>query len=258
MRKKTVTTKEAFLFVLKATCIFWSLTYVLYALYSHCRYRLEESPSYNIVAVVSKSPVQKKLPPRLLQEILDLSQDKPTNMFRFDMKRAKQRFEQYGCFKKVKMRLQRPGVLIVDYDLYEPYAALGDYENLAVDRAKKHIFPMHPFFTPKKLPEIYLGTLSKERMDFAFEVLHYAKKKIQKRYTVISVDVGPYFAFKPVKEIILHCKGENDFFLRLCGDRWKENIAQFINFEQKEEGSFVVDFRVPGIALWMPYTKEKV
>ena len=83
--------------------------------------------------------------------------------------------------KKASIKKIPPGTLYIEYQMRVPLAYLGDYTNTALDE-EGYLFPFSPFFTPKKLPIIYLGlqqddaqwgmTLKQDqRLQLAFDLL---------------------------------------------------------------------------------------
>src|SRR5690606_28774117 len=82
--------------------------------------------------------------------------DHPKNLYSFNTEEAVQKLLHLPVIKEAKIRKIRPGTIHVDYALRKPIAYLADYSNTAID-ASGTIFSFKPFYTPKKLPEIYLG-----------------------------------------------------------------------------------------------------
>jgi hypothetical protein len=130
-----------------------------YFIYHHTRQKRWNDDKFKIVAIAQKSSEPEQLKSVYLAELLELSIDRPTNLYQFDVEKGIQRLLSSSMIESVKIKKIPPGILFVDYVLRKPIAFLGDYTNTALD-AEGHLFPFKPFFTPKKLPEIYVGLSS--------------------------------------------------------------------------------------------------
>lgn len=124
--------------------------------YLHLRELRLHDEQYKIVAIVQTTPQQDGLKTIYLAELLQLSIDQPTNLYAFDSTQAVQKLLKSPLIKEAKVQKIRPGTLYIHYQMRNPIAYLADYTNTALD-AEGILFPFTPFFTPKKLPKIYLG-----------------------------------------------------------------------------------------------------
>lgn len=115
-----------------------------------------QDDTYRIVAIVQTTPEPEALKTIYLAELLELSVDQPTNLYRFNTKEARRRLLASPLIKEAFVKKIRPGTVYVDYVVRKPIAFLTDYTNTVMD-AEGVLFPYKPFFTPKKLPEVYLG-----------------------------------------------------------------------------------------------------
>lgn len=152
--------------------------------YLHIRHKRTTDLSYNIVAIVQTGPVKEGLNFIYLSELLDLSVDRPRNLYQFNTSEARRRLLASPLIKTAEVKKILPGTVYVDYTVRQPVAFLADYQNAAIDE-EGYLFPFQPFFTPKKLPEFYLG-LSEGEVDWgqrlegrslslAFDVYHLLK-----------------------------------------------------------------------------------
>jgi POTRA domain, FtsQ-type len=139
-------------------------SYLALLYYKHLRELCTRDDKYRIVAIVQTTPNKESLKTTYLAELLDLSIDHPTNLYRFHSKEAKAKLLSSPIIKEATVKKILPGTVYVDYTLREPIAFLGDYTNVVVD-AEGYVFPFKPFFTPKKLPEIYLGETLAEQVE---------------------------------------------------------------------------------------------
>lgn len=124
--------------------------------YRHIKRQRCQQSQYNIVAIVQTTPEKERLKTVYLAELLNLSVDHPTNFFRFHSKEAKRTLTASPLITSAHIKKVLPGTIYVDYSLRKPVAYLLDYTNTVIDR-EAVAFPFKPFFTPKKLPEVYFG-----------------------------------------------------------------------------------------------------
>ena len=134
-----------------------------------------------------------------LAELLDLSLERPLNLYQFNAREAEKRLNTSPLIKQSTIRKVRPGTLYIDYQLRVPIAYVGDYTNTVVDD-QGVLFPYQPFFSPKPLPTLYLGLSSgeakwgdslkdTETMRLAFAFLEQFKKLNLNQFFLKQVDV---------------------------------------------------------------------
>ena len=267
--KGVLTGKKALFIVLLSVGFFWSFLacgYLAYRKFIHSRL---QDPRFSICAIKQKAYSQDVLPCVFLAELLGLSQDKPTNLYAFSCTRAEQKLLHYPFFKTASVEKKVPGVVTISYELRRPIALIGDYENVAISE-DKFLFPLLPFYSPKKLPEIILGdavlrSIDPERVQLAFDVLAEAKH-FPPQFFLTRVDVRSSCTKSKSREIVLvleearfekdsECRAE--YIVRLPRKEYKKMIARFflmvdtIKKMQQKEGvlSSIVDLRVDHIAL---------
>lgn len=171
-------------------------------LYSSHQISKKKNLGYLIKAIVQTGPEKSPLPTNYLAELLDLSSDQPTNLFAFDIKKGEQKLLNCPLIKFAKIRRLPPNALYIDYQVRKPYAFLADYENMAIDR-DGYIFPMYPFFSPKSLPEIYLGlpAFSEPEDSFGRSGGHFSEK-IDNKFFRLSSEIIDFFSELALKEKI--------------------------------------------------------
>ncbi|MEI8299987.1 MAG: FtsQ-type POTRA domain-containing protein [Chlamydiota bacterium] len=116
----------------------------------------QSSVEFIIRKIIQTGPQRDALTTDHLAEIMGLSQDVPTNIFRFDPDEATQKLLAISLLKEAKVELIHPDTVYVDYTMREPIAMVYDYENIAIDE-EGFLFPFSPFYSPKALPEFYFG-----------------------------------------------------------------------------------------------------
>jgi hypothetical protein len=209
--KKKLTAKQALLTILLSIVIVTGTCYGLLGYYRYIHNEQSHDPAYQIVAVVQTSPDNEGLKTGYLTELLDLSIDRPINLYKYNTQEAIEKLLKLPLIKEASVRKIRPGTIHVDYILRKPIAYIGDYTNTAID-IEGVVFPFKPFYTPKKLPEIYLGEdfslwglkLCGERKELAFKLLDLVPQYCDVNLSLCSIDVSNAFASSEGKrEIVL-------------------------------------------------------
>lgn len=217
-------------------------------------------PSLQITQLVQTGPVKEAVKSTHLEEMLGLSCDQPVFLYDFNLAHAKEKLLSYGIFKEVSLSLEPPNSLLVDYKMREPVAYLADYDNLVIDD-NQVIFPLSPYYTPKILPKIYLGSrldpltygarLEDEKLTVAFEILDFFSKIGAKSQKIHQVDVSKLRASTlGQQEIVVHLyemlgKQNYERFLRLSISNYLEELEHYLNLKQMSMGAdLVVDLRL--------------
>ena len=121
----------------------------------------KEAATPNVVEyIVQTGPCKEALDSEYLIEVLDLSVDKPALFKTFDTKAAEDKLYADSLIEQVAVKKIKPNMVYIDYTLRKPIAKASDFYNAALDK-EGVLFPIHPFFSPKKLPEIYLGEIGR-------------------------------------------------------------------------------------------------
>ena len=250
---KKLSVKQALLWILLSVCVVSGSSFVGLMYYQHIVEKQRSDSAYQIVAVVQTSPDNEGLKTSYLTELLDLSIDRPKNLYEFDVEDAAKKLLRLSVVKDVKIRKIRPGTIHVDYSLRKPIAYLADYSNTAID-VLGVIFPFKPFYTPKKLPEIYLGEDEGEvlpvwgggvkgrRKELAFTLLNLSSQYCDGSSFLCSIDVSESFASsKGQRQIVLVLEdrilrvvdGQTILciyprILRLSNDNYKEQLGNYL------------------------------
>lgn len=111
---------------------------------------------YTIKTLLQTSSQKQALSSIYLEELMDLSSNVPSNVYSFDKESATQKLLSSPMIKEASIRIDKPDTIYVDYVIRHPLAWCFDYENIAIDE-EGYLFPLYPFFSPKKLPELYFG-----------------------------------------------------------------------------------------------------
>lgn len=240
------------------------------AFYKYIRYQYTNNPDYQIVAIVQQCGNAEPLKTAYFAELFNLSVDKPTNLYRFNLKDARKKLLALSMIKEAVVKRIRPGTLFIDYTLREPIAYLTDFTNTVVDR-EGHSFPLRPFFTPKSLPEIYIGIAqapenSKMRLDLAFSVLDEIKSSQCLPYSFLKrIDVSAACAASYgqrqiivlVEDKVEEKEGDRiklkhlSQILRLDSENFKQGLAKYALLRKHllKNKEMIVDLRLPKLAI---------
>lgn len=167
MRKK-LPLIHSLLWILTATLLISGSAVVASLYLKHLHNVHLKDDTYLIRHIMQTGPQKEQLKTAYLAELLDLSDDQPTNLYELDLHEAARRLLKSPVIERVRLKRVRPSTLYIDYTVREPIARFTESANTALD-AQSCAFPLHPFYTPKKLPEVVLGH-SKCR-DLAIELI---------------------------------------------------------------------------------------
>jgi hypothetical protein len=156
--KRQIPLKKAILSILYSMITVTSIASIALFIYLYILKQRENDPSYNIEIIIQTGPKKEALSSAYLAELMHLAGDEKTNLYKFRTSRAEKQLLTSPLIKKAKVKKIFPDTVFVDYTARLPMALLYDYPNTAVDE-EGFIFPISPFFTPKKLPEVYLGLM---------------------------------------------------------------------------------------------------
>jgi hypothetical protein len=142
--------------ILISTLVVSGTSMLAWIYYYNVRQKRISDEAFKIVAIVQDSQGRESLNTAYLAELLELSLDKPTNLYRFNINEGTKKLLNSPLIKEASITKVKPGALYISYTLRKPIAFLGDYQDIALDE-KGFVFPFSPFFTPKNLPIVYLG-----------------------------------------------------------------------------------------------------
>lgn len=220
---------------------------------------LEEK--YQLAYITQTGPIKEALKTDYLAELLGVSQDRKISLYALDLKKGEEKLLASPVIAKAKLKRVPPNTLYIDYEARVPIARLADYENTAIDK-EGYIFPISPFFSPKELPEIYLGLppfgegedpferkggswkepLKGRYVDLAMNILHFLEGSSWKEgLKVKKIDVSNAFAASlgqkeavlfTEEELFLYREGKEIVFtfpkiLRLMPKDFSEQLTHF-------------------------------
>lgn len=235
---------------------------------------------YTIVAIIQSSDSNEPLQTDYLAELLGLSMDQPSNLYRFNTQEAAQKLLTSPIIKSAEVKKILPGMIYVKYSLRKPAAYIGDYLNAAIDEDGR-LIPAKPFYTPKNIPELFLGlpeglswgnNIFNEKTALAQSVLNDANQLNFSQCQLRRIDVSKAFSKRfGEREIVLsfetntHCSEELDSPVRLVSivrfspDNWQSQLLMFPHIYErivqgmykafsKVENHYVIDMRISQLA----------
>jgi len=278
---------RALFYLIGSTLLTLVLIFGVYWLWKKHRNERLYSTTYQIKSILQTGPEKEALKTSYLAEILGLSLDKPTQLYAFDLKQGEKHLLSSPLIASAKLKRMAPETLYIDYEVRKPVARLADYKNIAMDMGG-FLFPLAPFFSPKHLPEIYLGLpafiswkLENPRLDLALEILRFVEAAPWKEgLRVQRIDVSNAFTTSlGQREIVLFTEeelfipqkeGEVVFvfpkILRLTPKDYKQQLSNFFSLRrtmmedyQKQLASLkpckggrytprIIDLRIPQLA----------
>ena len=132
-------------------------------------HRRIHDPQYHIVAIVQTHETSDRVSSGYLAECLDLSCDRPVNLYAFDVEKGRSSLLSNPLIFSATLQKIPPGTLHILYRMRQPIGYVGDVTNTAVDQ-EGVLFPVSPFYSPKKIPRIFLG-LPSEKLSWGTRIL---------------------------------------------------------------------------------------
>lgn len=237
--------KRALIWILSSALLFSGTGLIIWLIYFHQLKQKFNDPHYQIIAIMQETVTPESLQTNYLAELLDLSLDRPTNLYQFDLTIAAQRLRASPLIKQAQIKKIRPGTLFIKYQMRKPHLFLEDLTNTAMDE-EGFLFPFAPFFTPKKLPTVYLGwnsahyqrgmTIKNDaQMKLAMELLDLVDKRFPnrslrvKRLDLSKSDEERIGRREIVMELIHENEaGTNVYLIRMNPKKYFDNLQSFI------------------------------
>lgn len=249
---------RAFLWIFLCTLMISGLAWMIWLYSLNIKEMRAQDPQYRIIAIIQSSPHKEGLKTGYLAELLGLSVDQPINLYQFDLQEGVRCLLNSPLIKEAIIKKISPGTLYIDYKMRIPVAYIGDYSNMAIDR-EGYLFPFKPFFTPKKIPTIYLGledvekqwgqTIGdNERLLLAFQVLDTLKEiDDEEHFFIKQIDVSQAFADSyGQQQVVVSLEDQVDYrkddkvistihpyYLRLNTEKYKRNLTNFITLRKR-------------------------
>ncbi len=209
-------------------------------------------PSFFLSRIVQTGPQKEALSTLYLAELLQLSADKPLAIAYFDAAKAQKQIESSPVVQSASVKAIEPDTIYVDYTVRQPLAWLYDFENAAIDE-EGVIFPVFPFFSPKTLPEVYLGIdkaawgqkIEGKKIDLALALLSALRAK---GAAVKRIDVSKMFLESLGQReivVVLHYEGSTHA-LRLSAKEYAQGMGNYFELRGRlAPKPHIIDLRIP-------------
>lgn len=197
LRKISLVT--ALTWIVGSTLVVSGISYTVLRHWFLQKKKSEMDPRLQIVKILQTGPEKEALNTLYLAELMQLSIDRPVTTRSFNLKMAETRLCSSPVIEKARVSLTSPNAILVDYVARRPIAWLYDYVNIGID-IHGIPFPVHPFFSPKNLPEIFLGEpvslqwnkqIENSKMQLALTIRNILAPA---PFTIKRIDVGHAFA----------------------------------------------------------------
>lgn len=261
---KKLQLRQAVLLIVLSVCLIsvpaWSV-WLIYRKFFDIR---ATDPKYNIVAIVQTGPEREGLKTNYLAELLDLSVDRPKNIYQINLKEEQEKLKSFPIIQNAILKRIPPATLYIDYTVRQPISYISDLTNTAIDM-EGVLFPFNPFFSPKRLPEIHLGLpqrlswgdrVEDERLKIAFDILNLFETHLKnKNLGIVRIDVADAIVESLGKKqivVVLNDDGKQILLRMPCEDyERKFNAFQQVyakNLKKKSFSKIVIDLRLPDLA----------
>lgn len=279
------TMRQSLFCLIGSTCLTLTLSLGGYSIWKKQRNERLRSTAYQITAIIQTGPEKEALKTAYLAELLGLSADCPTQLYALNVKKTERQLLASPLIANAKVKRLPPSTLYIDYEVRKPVAWLADFNNTAID-AEGHLFPVDPFFPPKRLSEIYLGLpansgwqIKTPTFDLALEILQFLETAPWKEGLRIQrIDVSNAFAPSlGQREVVLFTEEELSIrkpdgeivcifqkILRLAPKDYTQQLSNFFALRRsmmedyrrqlasmQEGGRFaprIIDLRIPQLA----------
>jgi len=267
--KKRLPFAKAILYIVLSLVIVALLATGGYRGYRHYRRYISSSPKFAIKEIAQSSGTSERLSTSYLSETMGLSSNVPTQLTTFNVYKAKERLSQSPMIKYAHVKKRRPGMLAIRYLMRTPIALLGDIYNGALDE-EGVVFPLSPYYAPKKLPELYLGEevdrfgkhIQTPKMLTAFDVLSLLKETVSVHdFEIESIDVSqishPSLGRRAI--VVVISSEFSRHYIRLHYKQYEQSIANYLEMQgelffqeresyQDKKIEKIIDLRIPGYA----------
>lgn len=259
--------RQVLICLIGSTCFTLVSALTGYNLWKRSEAKKFSNQGYRILSIVQTGPEKEALKSAYLAEILGLSADNPANLYAFNIKKGEQKLLSSPLIAKARIKRLPPNTLYIDYEVRRPVAILSDYQNIGIDK-EGYLFPLSPFFSPKELPEIYLGLppfgdgeddkgrkggewlsqLSNRYLQLAFEILQFLegsawREGIRIRRIDVSNAFAPSLGSREIvlftEEDLVLVEGDKAVccvfpkMLRLCPREYVQQMNNFLGLRKK-------------------------
>lgn len=258
--KKKLSLAHALTWIIGSALFFTGISHLILKSYMRERYQRKHSQKYYLSRIVQTGPQKEMLSTTYLAELIRIAADPPTSIAYFNPQLAQKRLLSSPVIKEASVKLIEPDTIYIDYTVRQPCAVLDDFENMAIDEAG-YPFPLFPFFSPKTLPQIYLGIsqikwntpILDKKLSLAFAILKFSSKL---PFTLKRIDVEKAFSETLGSRSIVLIIEDSSFqrILRLSTKEYEQNLGNYLELRKElPQKPYTIDLRLSQLA----FLKEK-
>lgn len=156
-QKRTIPFKKAMIRILVYTLFISGSAAFAVLYYFHIKEIQLHDERFTISALSQAGPLSSEY----FAELFNLSVDRPTNLYHFNVEDAKKKLLASPIIKSAEIDKIKPATLSIEYTLRRPIAYLNDFSNTAID-VEGFLVPVEPFFSKVEMPEITIGDLGSQ------------------------------------------------------------------------------------------------
>lgn len=228
-------------YIVLSTVMISGTSWGAWAGWQYWQWKLENDSRYPVRAIMTKSLGGEPLRPSIVAEWLNLSVTKTMNLYRLNLNEAKKKIERQLPVKRAIVSRIPPSTLMVEIEMRRPIALVGERSNIGIDE-EGNVFPLVPFYTPKKLPKIFVG----HRNNFPLVVA--VLKSLDKRgelgnVELVDAEKANALSFGERELVIL----SNGVFSRLDPAKWEDGLEKM--FKLKHIEAKILDLRIQDLVL---------
>ena len=235
--------------LLLLTALIFSTGFALF--FAYYRQEQRSDPSYALTTLGFTNTGKELISKDFYEEVLDLSVEHPVNLVQISLRQAEKKLLAYPFIEAVTLEKMLPDTLFVDCALRKPLLELADYDRIAID-LEGYIFPIHFFYTPKRLPKVYLGLGISQPLKFDTHSLKLDPQELE--LILALLEKLPDLKMIDLSQLNAETLGRQEIILTLPGNRyvrlptrnWEEALA---NLPKIPSSYQEVDLRYTKLAL---------
>lgn len=226
---------------------FLMVSFLMYGIYSFQKRKEMVAQALPIKAIIQSTTSKEKLKTEVFIELLGLTEEGKVDLNQFDLEKAEEKLRNFALIKEVKLKKVFPDALHIEYTLRTPFFFVKDFTNKAIDQSG-FLFPVEPYLSPKKLPEVLLGIsnfssnvrIEDRRFILVKELLFLLNESTDLEINKIDVSKA-YIPEYGQREILLSIEdrlfnGHNIFYfpfvLRLSPSHFGKQLANFLTLRK--------------------------
>lgn len=207
---------------------------------------------YQIDTIIQTGLQKEALPTLYLAELLDLSVDQPQSFADLSEAAFEEKLRLSPLIKTAKVKKTFPSTIYIDYEIRSPIAVVADFTNSGMDR-EGNIFPLYPFFAPRKLPQIYFGLkdlpkrIEGEKLELALRLLEMLENQ---NLIYLSVADATHQSCGKREIVVVFDHAQKKHYLRLSTKNYPQELGNYLTIKDQfsKKTDQVIDLRIANLA----------